>query len=89
MCGLSDIPLLEYTCGVGYEILNVGLEGLECRSVEGWAEPTEHNPFGMYDWKGLPEGRYIIQAWHTYHTYCNEYDAGLELLGREGEVVAA
>lgn len=79
----------EHTCDVGYEVVNVGLDGLcwDAKLVPDWVKPEGAPEWSsMRDWEGLPEGRYVIQAWHSFDSYSGECDGGMDLLGVEGEV---
>lgn len=81
-----------HTCDVGVETDNVGLDGLcwDPTLIPGWVKPEGTPEWSSHDdWKGLPEGRYVVQCWHSYSSYFNEYDGGMDLLGREGEVEVA
>jgi hypothetical protein len=100
----DDVTETYYTCGVAYEVDGIGLEGLtwEAAVVPGWVKPEGGT--GYDDWKGLPSGRYLIRFWSSMSYYqeydgglellgeapegVGGTDFGIELLGREGEIVA-
>lgn len=75
----------NYTCNTEFEISYCGIDFMAWKAdvVPGWEKPTD--PYDP-DWKGLPEGRYVIRVWWYQDGWSGEYDGGLELLGLEGSV---
>lgn len=73
--GAFDGEMVEHTCDMGQYISYQGLEGLMNEYEE-----------EFHEWQ---PGRYKIRTWSEYHAYCNEWDGGLEFLGREDQEVPA
>jgi len=77
----EQISWTHYTCGAGYEIEMVGLDGLTgVEDIPGYIDPDPDRPWGIDKWKGLPEGRYEIAAWHSGPDFEGEYDGGLDII---------
>lgn len=82
-----------HACSTGGEVMSCGLEFMTWDvEIAGYVAPDadgEHY-YGSNAWKGLPDGRYLIAAWGSSPGYPGgDWDGGLELLGKEGEVEVA
>lgn len=77
---LQGYKLYMHVCDLGTHLSWVGLDGLTWPASLG-VEGTS--------WKDLPEGRYVIQTWSLYDSLYGEWEDGIEILGREGDVVVA
>lgn len=66
----EDHRYTHFTCGVEYEVANVGLDGLDCHPFKSWEE--------------LPEGEYEITFWFEHYRGGwwgdDEWDSGLSFV---------
>lgn len=70
-----------------YSVTN-NRSGDKLGSIMWWGPWRQYVFFPQSGTLDLPEGRYVIQTWSLYDSRYGEYEDGIEILGREGDVVA-